>query len=104
MGDQQSCVTTKIWSRSLLFATTHGWEGRGDLFHISAEDPSASRLGREGAHKKRTDQESICTVRRDSMLAQRLGLPNLRGAQSFVVATFIDFLGTRLLLPLSLLH
>jgi MFS family permease len=38
------------------------------------------------------------------MLAQRLGLPNLRGARSFVVATFIDFLGTGLFLPFSLLY
>ncbi|MFL5662373.1 MAG: MFS transporter [Ktedonobacteraceae bacterium] len=38
------------------------------------------------------------------MFAQRLGLPNLRGTRSFVVATFIDFLGTGLFLPFSLLY
>ena len=38
------------------------------------------------------------------MLAQRLGLSKLRGARSFVVATFIDFLGTGLFLPFSLLY
>lgn len=38
------------------------------------------------------------------MLAQRLGLPHLRGAGSFVVATFIDTLGTGLFLPFSLLY
>ena len=38
------------------------------------------------------------------MLAHRLGLPDLRGARSFVVATFIDFLGTGLFLPFSLLY
>ncbi len=38
------------------------------------------------------------------MFAQRLGLPNLRGTRSFVIATFIDFLGTGLFLPFSLLY
>src|SRR5581483_7056006 len=38
------------------------------------------------------------------MLAQRLGLPHLGGARNFVVATFIDFLGTGLFLPFSLLY
>jgi len=38
------------------------------------------------------------------MLAQRLGLPHLGGAGSFVIATFIDFLGTGLFLPFSLLY
>ena len=38
------------------------------------------------------------------MLAQRLGLPNLRGTRSFVIAMFIDFLGTGLFLPFSLLY
>src|SRR5260221_10239230 len=56
------------------------------------------------ARERRTDQESICIVRRYVMFAQRLGLPNLRGTRSFVVATFIDFLGTGLFLPFSLLY
>ncbi len=38
------------------------------------------------------------------MLAQRLGLPQMRGYESFVVATLIDFLGTGLFLPFSLLY
>jgi MFS family permease len=38
------------------------------------------------------------------MLAQRLGLPHLRGAASFVIATLIDTLGTGLFLPFSLLY
>ena len=38
------------------------------------------------------------------MFAQRLGLPNLRGTRRFVVAMFIDFLGTGLFLPFSLLY
>jgi MFS family permease len=38
------------------------------------------------------------------MLAQRLSLPHLRSAGSFVIATFIDFLGTGLFLPFSLLY
>src|SRR6266702_1896323 len=38
------------------------------------------------------------------MFAQRLGLPHIRGAGSFVVATLIDTLGTGLFLPFSLLY
>jgi hypothetical protein len=38
------------------------------------------------------------------MLARRLGLPHLRGAESFVLATLIDMLGTGLFLPFSLLY
>jgi MFS family permease len=38
------------------------------------------------------------------MVGQRFGLPHLRGASSFVLATFIDFLGTGLFLPFSLLY
>src|SRR5260370_11597092 len=38
-------------------------------------------------------EETVCKDRRCTMLAQRLGLPHLRGAGSFVVATFIDFRG-----------
>lgn len=38
------------------------------------------------------------------MFAQRLGLPHLQGAGSFVIATLIDTLGTGLFLPFSLLY
>lgn len=38
------------------------------------------------------------------MLAQRLGLPHMRGAECFVIATLIDTLGTGLFLPFSLLY
>ncbi|HKD74085.1 MAG TPA: MFS transporter [Ktedonobacterales bacterium] len=38
------------------------------------------------------------------MLAQRLGLPRIRGYESFVIATLIDFLGSGLYLPFSLLY
>ena len=37
------------------------------------------------------------------MFAQRLGLPHLQGAGSFVIATLMDTLGTGLFLPFSLL-
>ena len=38
------------------------------------------------------------------MLAQHFGLPTLRGARGFVAAMFIDFLGTGLFVPFSLLY
>jgi MFS family permease len=38
------------------------------------------------------------------MLAQRFGLPTVRGAGGFVAAMFIDFLGTGLFAPFSLLY
>jgi MFS family permease len=38
------------------------------------------------------------------MLAKQLGLPRIRGAEGFLVAVFIDALGTGLFLPFSLLY
>ncbi len=42
--------------------------------------------------------------KRVHLFAQRLGLPHIRGAGSFVVATLLDILGTGLFLPFSLLY
>jgi MFS family permease len=38
------------------------------------------------------------------MLARQLGLPRIRGAEGFLIAIFIDALGTGLFLPFSLLY
>src|SRR5690348_9305645 len=38
------------------------------------------------------------------MLARQLGLPRIRGSEGFLIAVFIDALGTGLFLPFSLLY